>query len=41
MKLEAVGRVSMGDLRLQICGQVDDVNCAERALFRTDTTPNT
>lgn len=31
----------MRDLSLEVCGQVDNVNGAERALLRTDTTTNT
>lgn len=30
----------MGDLSLQVGGQVDNVNRTERAFFRTDTTTN-
>lgn len=30
----------MGDLGLQVGGQVDNVNGTERALLRTDTTTN-
>ena len=41
MKLEAVGRVTVGDLGLQVGGQVDNVNGTERALLGTDTTTNT
>lgn len=38
MQLEAVRRVPMGDLRLKVGRQIDDVDCIERALLRTDTT---
>jgi hypothetical protein len=38
VELEAVGGISMCDLSLQVGGQVDDMNCPERAFFRTDTT---
>ena len=38
VELEAVGRVSMGDLRLEIGRQVDNRDSAERALLRADTT---
>lgn len=41
MELEAVGRVSVGDLRLEVGGQVDDADCAERALLGADTATNT
>ena len=40
MKLEAVGRVAMGDLGLEVGGQVDDVNGSEWALLGADTTTN-
>ena len=40
MKLEAVGRVAVGDLGLEVGGQVDDVNGSEWALLGTDTTTN-
>ena len=40
MQLETVCRVSMGDLSLQVCRQVDDVNGAERALFGANAAPN-
>ena len=33
MELEAVGRISMGDLRFKVRRQVDDVDGAEWALF--------
>ncbi len=38
MKLEAVGRIAMGDLRLQVGWQVDNVDGAEWTLLRADTT---
>lgn len=41
MELEAVGRVSVSDLRLQVGGQIDDIDGAERTLLDTDTTTNT
>lgn len=41
MQLEAVRRVSVGDLSLQVGGQIDDVDCIEGAFFGTDTTSNT
>ena len=37
MQLEAVGRVSMGDLGLEIGGQVDDVDGVEGAFLWADT----
>jgi len=40
VKLEAVGRVTVGDLGFQIGGQVDNVNGTEWALLRADTTTN-
>lgn len=41
MKFEAVGGISVGDLCVQIGGQVDDGNGVEWAFLRTDTTSNT
>lgn len=41
MKLEAVGRISMGDLRLEIGWQIDDVDCAKGTFLWADTTTNT
>ena len=38
--LEAIRGVSLGDLCLQIRGQVDDVDRAEWTLFGADTTSN-
>lgn len=40
VELEAIGRITVGDLSLQVGGQVDDVNRTERALLRADTTTN-
>lgn len=40
VKLEAVGRVTVGDLGLEVGGQVDDVNGSEWTLLGTDTTTN-
>lgn len=40
MQLEAVGGITMCYLSLEIGGQVDDVDGAERALLRADTTTN-
>jgi len=40
MKLEAVGRVSVGDLAFEIRRKVDDGNGAKGAFLRTDTTTN-
>jgi hypothetical protein len=41
VKLETVGRVTVGDLGLEVGGQVDNVNGTEGALLGTDTTTNT
>lgn len=41
MKLEAIGRVSMGDLGLEICRQVDDVDGSKGAFLHTNATSNT
>jgi hypothetical protein len=41
VKLEAVGRIAVGDLGLEVCGQVDDVDGTEWALLGTDTTADT
>lgn len=38
MKLETVGRVSMGYMGLEIGGEVDDIDCAEWTFLGTDTT---
>lgn len=40
MELEAVGRVSMGDLGLEICWQIDDVDGTKWTFLRADTTSN-
>lgn len=41
MELEAVGRVTVGDLGLEIGRQVDDVDGVERALLGADTASDT
>lgn len=41
VKLETVGRVTVGDLGLEVGGQVDNVNGTEGTLLGTDTTTNT
>jgi hypothetical protein len=41
VELEAVGRVTVGDLRLEVGGQVDDVDGIERTFFRANTTTDT
>lgn len=41
MELEAVRRVSVGDLSLEVGGQVDDVDGVEGAFLRADTATNT
>jgi hypothetical protein len=38
MQLEAVGRVTMGDLGLKVGGQIYDVNSAKGTFLRADTT---
>jgi len=38
MELEAVGRVAVGDLGLEVGRQVDNGDCAEGTLLRADTT---
>jgi hypothetical protein len=40
MKLEAVGRVSMGNMRFEVCRQIDNVNSSKWALLWADTTSN-
>lgn len=40
MELEAVRRVSMGNLGFEVGRQIDDVDGTERAFFRTDATSN-
>jgi hypothetical protein len=37
VELEAVGRVSMGNLGLEVGRQVDNMDCTEWALLGTDT----
>lgn len=41
MKFEAVGRVAMGDLGLEIGGQIDNIDRTERTLLGADTASNT
>jgi hypothetical protein len=41
MELEAVRRVSVGDLRFEVGWQVDDADSAEWALLGADTATNT
>lgn len=41
MKLETVGRVTVGDLAFEVGGQVDDVNGTKWTLLGTDTATNT
>ena len=41
MELEAVGRVSVGDVRFEISWQIDNVDGAERTFLGTDTASNT
>ena len=41
MKLKAVGRISMGDLGLEIGRQVDNIDGAERTFFGTDAASDT
>jgi hypothetical protein len=40
MQLEAVCRIPMGDLSLQVGGQIDDVDGIERTLLWADTATN-
>lgn len=40
MQFEAVGRVAVGDLGLEVGGQVDDVDGVERAFLGANTTTN-
>lgn len=40
MKLEAVGAIAMGDLALEVGGQVDNGDGVERALLGADTATN-
>ena len=41
MQLETVCRVSVGDLGLEVRGQVDNVNCTEGTFLRADTATDT
>jgi hypothetical protein len=41
VELETVGRVTVGDLRLEVGGQVDDVDGIERTFLGTDTATDT
>lgn len=41
MQLEAVGRVTVGDLCLEVGRQVDNVDSAERTFLRADTATDT
>jgi hypothetical protein len=41
VKLEAVGRITVGDLGFQVCGQVDNVDGTEGTFLRTDTATDT
>lgn len=41
MKLEAVGRVSVGNMRLEVGWQIDDVDSTEGALLWANTTTDT
>jgi hypothetical protein len=41
MELEAVGRVPMRDMRFEVCWKIDNVDSAEGAFLRADTTSNT
>lgn len=41
MELEAVCRVTMGDLGLEVRGQIDDVDGVEGTFLRADTTTDT
>ena len=41
VKLEAVGRITVGDLGFQVGRQVDDVDRTERTFFGTDTAADT
>jgi hypothetical protein len=40
MELEAVGRISMSNVGLEVCWQVDDVDSSEGAFLWTDTASN-
>lgn len=41
MQLEAVGRVTVGDLCLEVGRQVDNVDSTERTFLRADTATDT
>ena len=41
VQLEAVGGVAVGDLALEVCGQVDDLDGVEGALLGADTASDT
>jgi hypothetical protein len=41
VQLEAVGGVTVGDLALEVCGQVDDLDGVEGALLGADTASDT
>lgn len=41
MQLEAVGTVTMSSLFSEIGGQIDNLNCLERAFLDADAAPNT
>lgn len=41
VELEAVGRVTVGDLRFEVGGQVDNVDGIERTFLRADTATDT
>ena len=41
VKLEAVGGVTVGDLALEVCGQVDNLDGVEGALLGADTATDT
>ena len=41
VQLEAVGGVAVGDLALEVCGQVDNLNGVEGALLGADTATDT
>ena len=41
MELEAVGRVAMGNLRLEVRRQVNDVDSSKRTFLHADTASNT
>lgn len=41
MELKAVGGVSMGDMRFEVCWQIDNVDCTEWTFLWANTTTNT